>query len=80
MNNAATTIQGAIKRYKARKTLKDQQPKFKADYTDEEFKTKEIKKLKQLQQKKNKSEIEHTLFNALKTKYTGVALNNQTQI
>jgi len=43
MNNAAVTIQGAIKGHKARKALRDQQPKFKADYTDEEFKTKEIK-------------------------------------
>ncbi len=39
------TIQGAIKGNKARKAIRDQQPKFKADYTDEEFKTKEIKKI-----------------------------------
>ncbi len=79
INNAAVTIQGAIKGHKARKALRDQQPKFKADYTDEEFKTKEIKKLRQLQQKTNKSEIEHTLFNALKTKYTGVQLKQPSE-
>ncbi len=42
MNYAATSIQGAVKEYKAKKNLKSR-PKFKTDYTEEEFKTKEMK-------------------------------------
>jgi hypothetical protein len=50
---------------------KQQQTNFKADYTDEEFKRKEIQKLKSLQKKPNKTDIDNELLNALTKKYTG---------
>jgi len=42
------------------------------DYTDDEIKRNEIKQLRNLQKKKDRTESENDLFNTLKTKYTGV--------
>ena len=77
---ASTLVGTALRAHRNRKENTKSPPKENtkspskeiANDTDEGIKKNEIKKLRELQKNENRTDIDNALFNALKTKYTGV--------